>query len=793
MKQKSSTEADLEARIGEALALAFPWLPAEALEYQTKFSLQVGRGTVTVGGEPVARIESRSDVLVSHNGKPLAVLELKRPGQALTESDEKQGLSYAALLHPHPPLVVVTNGSDTRILDSYSGLAWSPADPSETALAHLVSNAGELAASRLKEAVDVLLGSGSSVWVSAVRAATAIAVEERSGAWDELLRPFVPDFLIPRAATQKVLAALGGSRRLVLVEGAPLIGKSSVLRELASRTATDEEFAVLIVEAGEGGGILRAVAAVLSDALSWPIAAEEARHWLRQLSHRAGAGRTPTLVLAVDGVGPEHSEIRKEVDELTAGSYGAGVRIVLAVDDTVADRLVMDGRSESRIGRRAFRVPVVGLDDAEFSAAQGILWEHRFGITHGGRHSDELRIPWVLRSLAARLVCEPEHEDETLSGMLPPLIGVDLIGIARERLERYPQLRLRLWEVARAVLAESEDATRPVSLVLASLTTFFVRRDALRGVVADRDIEELAATGVLKLTFGPLDEALYVVRVPELLAAVMATLLADRLRDRTGEEPSELVNWLIKRAGTLLLGDIIAAQALLDLAVLQGSLPLGLLTELLRRPPRIETFRAGVQYAVPVGEFDAAELTVDRRGNLLDSGTRGQRLRIAAEDLGSDAPVYRNLQPWMILSHLAGIPFLAQRDGDVSSEEVSGRLDPLLLMEVAACPIPLRGPGREPGARMTRTHAVPNNVSIVYREEGIIEPITLSMLRFLGSTGPDAEGWIAEACATGSLPLLARLLIALTELKNDSRRSTWAAEVLRSRVLLALEGSGLLP
>jgi hypothetical protein len=656
-----------------------------------------------------------------------------------------------------------------------------------------VSNAGELATSRLKEAVDVLLGSGSSVWVPAVRAATAIAVEERFGAWDELLRPFVPGFLIPRAATQKVLAALGGSRRLVLVEGAPLIGKSSVLRELASRTATGEEFAVLIVEAGEGGGILRAVAAVLSDALSWPIAAEEARHWLRQLSHRAGAGRTPTLVLAVDGVGPEHSEIRKEVDELTAGSYGAGVRIVLAVDDTVADRLVMDGRSESRIGRRAFRVPVVGLDDAEFSAAQEILWEHRFGITHGGRHSDELRIPWVLRSLAARLVCEPEHEDETLSGMLPPLIGVDLIGIARERLERYPQLRLRLWEVARAVLAESEDATRPVSLVLASLTTFFVRRDALRGVVADRDIEELAATGVLKLTFGPLEEALYVVRVPELLAAVMATLLAGRLRDRTGEEPSELVNWLIKRAGTLLLGDVIAAQALLDLAVLQGSLPLGLLTELLRRPPRIETFRAGVQYAVPVGEFDAAELTVDRRGNLLDSGTRGQRLRIAAEDLGSDAPVYRNLQPWMILSHLAGIPFLAQRDGDVSSEEVSGRLDPLLLMEVAACPIPLRGPGREPGARMTRTHAVPNNVSIVYREEGIIEPITLSMLRFLGSTGPDAEGWIAEACATGSLPLLARLLISLTELKNDSRRSAWAAEVLRSRVLPALEGSGLLP
>jgi hypothetical protein len=32
-------------------------------------------------------------------------------------------------------------------------------------------------------------------------------------------------------------------------------------------------------------------------------------------------------------------------------------------------------------------------------------------------------------------------------------------------------MRLRLWEVARAVLAESEDGKRPVALVPASLTT----------------------------------------------------------------------------------------------------------------------------------------------------------------------------------------------------------------------------------------------------------------------------------------------------------------------------------
>ena len=41
-------------------------------------------------------------------------LELKRPGSLLTTDDDEQGLSYARMLHPRPPLVVVTNGQATR-------------------------------------------------------------------------------------------------------------------------------------------------------------------------------------------------------------------------------------------------------------------------------------------------------------------------------------------------------------------------------------------------------------------------------------------------------------------------------------------------------------------------------------------------------------------------------------------------------------------------------------------------------------------------------------------------------
>lgn len=147
-------------------ARAFPWLQREAFSHQKRFHLQVGRAGVTVDGEVASRVDARADVIVSHDDRPLAVLELKRPGEKLTREDEQQGLSYAALHHPHPPLVVVTNGSDVKVLDSYSGEEWKPEGAPEQRLAALFANASRAAALDLSKAVEVLLGSRSEVWVA---------------------------------------------------------------------------------------------------------------------------------------------------------------------------------------------------------------------------------------------------------------------------------------------------------------------------------------------------------------------------------------------------------------------------------------------------------------------------------------------------------------------------------------------------------------------------------------------------------------------------------------------------
>ena len=58
------------------------------------------------------------------------------------------------------------------------------------ALAALFTRAVTVAQADLKRAVGLLMGSSPDVWVQAVRQATAMAIEERSGSWGDPLSPF---------------------------------------------------------------------------------------------------------------------------------------------------------------------------------------------------------------------------------------------------------------------------------------------------------------------------------------------------------------------------------------------------------------------------------------------------------------------------------------------------------------------------------------------------------------------------------------------------------------------------
>jgi hypothetical protein len=784
IKQLTSapTESDLESEIHAALQKAFPWIPKGAIRHQTKFSFSFGRASIEVDGTKDSHAEGRTDILLYWGETPLAVLELKRKGVALRPADDEQGLSYAGVVRPRFPLVVVTNGDEVRILESLTGAPWTPASPSESEFVRLVRSAAQASASDIRSAVDTLMGSTPTIWKQAIRTASSLAIEELTGSWDDALLPFARDLLFPRKATSAVQHLLRQEQKFLLIDGAPLSGKSSVLRELVLRTVADPDLVVLYVPAHEGNGIFQRVADILGDSIAWPVTYLEARTWLLRLSHSDG----PTLVLALDGIGPEHDRLRHDLEDLSSAVFGPRLKLLVTIDDAVVDKLTMHpkGRQYSAIGRRIdVRISLGLLDDQEFDHAAGALWHHRLGLMPGAKLAPELRVPWVLRSLGARQVDDIRKQPGAAMAMLPSLLSFDLILHTRERFLD-DELRRQFRAVATAVIADAEDSTRPIGLTLESLATFVVRRSTLRTYLDQNELESLIVRGFLKPMLHDSGEAVLFIRLPELLASEAAQVLAPELIMRARVSTSETAAWLTDCASLLPLGDVIAACAFVDAGRVLPGIPLEVIEEMLRTPPKKVPVAVGTRAAMHFPGAGLMELTFEGDGSVI--AEIGGHRHVQTFDPNDEPPSFiGDSCAWLILSHLAALP--------VAIETIKGvqRVDLVLLSEVGSCPYVIRRTDTDFEGPGVLTHDIRGYGSIVCHTAGLVEPITLSLFRMLSSEGAAVEDWLKEMVSKDSLALLCRLDIALRETSKivGTDKRAWAQRMLSELITPALQAS----
>jgi hypothetical protein len=773
------TEADLEARIRAAIKAAFSWIPDGAIKHQVKFSFKFGRNTLVVDACK-SRAEARLDILLEMDGKPLAVMELKRPSIQLTDDDEAQALSYARLVQPPAPLVVVTNGTEVRFIETHTGTPWQPANKSEEAFTALVAQASRVAGADLRHAIDTLMGSTPEVWMQAVRLVSADTISELTASWSQPALPFIEDFLTPRGATFQLWRNPNAGERLLLLEGIPLSGKSNVLRELCLQTADGDAMATLYVEAGVGRGALQTVADALARSLSWPVTPQEARDWLVRVSHH----QDKRLVLALDGLQATDESTVREIEDLSSGTFGPSLSLVVAVDEDVSKRLRMapNGRSASTLGRRAKSLRVGQLSDREFSMARQFLAHRRVLLMPGADLAPEYREPWVLRAIggAAQAALEGKLDTQVLS--LPPLLGLRLIALVRDRFADDHELRRRFRALAQAMVADTQDSSRPPELVLHQLERGVIRRDAARKALDADDLKWLADHGFTRAEMHDVIGATIMVRLPELLASETAYVLAQELLVRAKQDMGAAADWIAGAAGSLPLGEVVAAQAIVDATTRPGGIPIGIISHLADTPPIREVLNNGGHFAMvlPGGKMVDITFGPDGKGFVVIDGERHE------VDIGDEEQVtYKDFHPWMVLSHVASTPFEVQRD------EGPQREDPSLLLLIGTCPMPLRASRGAHNLRMLPTRDFPGGVSIVDPSAGIVEPITLGILNYLSSEEDLADNWVASAASSGSIPLLSRLHTALGTLVGfeTHARSKWAEVKLKTLVLPRLKAA----
>ncbi len=86
------------------------------------------------------------------------------------------------------------------------------------------------------------------------------------------------------------------------------------------------------------------------------------------------------------------------------------------------------------------------------------------------------------------------------------------------------------------------------------------------------------------------------------------------------------------------------------------------------------------------------------------------------------------------------------------------------------------------------SHDLKDHGSIVCHNSGIVEPITLSILKFLSTTDMDTNEWLEEALARESLPLTVRLDIVFRHLAEGGDKADWAKRMIEQRIKPALSG-----
>lgn len=728
------------------------------------------------------------DILVELNGEPLAILELKRAGEKLTASDAAQALSYARLMQPMAPLVALTNGAQTALFETYTGKPWTPDAPDEVKLAALIDNAAKVAKADLKAAIEQLMAEAPEVWMSAVRQMSTATLEEMTGDWDDATATFVEGWGFDRRATGTAIHHLRDKARLIIVEGAPLSGKSHVLRELVQDLAEDDAFAALYVQADGGADLFQMLADLLSSALDWPLTRDEARHWLQIRARASG----PALVLVLDHLGRGDGDLRKDIEALTSNVFGPGVRVVLAVDDGAAGGLLKKatGRGASALAPRARRVKVGPLDDGEFQAARRWLSERRIGLMAGARYSADLRHPWVLRVMANDVFGAEKHRDETLTATLSPLPGLDLLDSVRENFDTTEPPYAHYRALAKAVLADLDAASVEHRLQLGA--GYIALRDTVNAHLADHDVRVLETAGLITPGRSEDGEIHYAIRLPQLLASELARLVSERLAFADNAPVAETVEWLLRTTGGLFLGDTIAAQGLIDAAFKRSRLSANFITSLVNRPPIRKVLEPGTRVGGWMDGLGVVTMTLLEAG-AVQFEKDGHRM-VAEVEPGepTEHVAWNDFQPWLILSRLAGRPFVL-----TEGQSVAGRGDFALLLHVGACPTLLVEPGGDVDVRSLPTHQLSAEVSILCHDAGLAEPITWSLFGFLSRDWEAAGDHLVDEALKAAAPgLLARLDVALREVAAlvGEERKAWATTARSERVgpalKVAMDGAG---
>lgn len=296
--------------------------PSE-LSFEERFTIRIGRKTVRL-----STATGFLDILVKRREENLFLVEAKRQGEELTTADRDQGISYASLLRPIAPYVLLTNGDDFRLYstlskEEVSGAEISPGSDFTVALPQAL----------VEEATSHFLGLSSSNLAAFSSTQVSEEIRPLLGSKSEPYRKFIPElFVRSKGFDEAVSLFLSSSKVIFALVGDAGGGKTCCICDFVRRRVAAQQPVLFYKGINLSGPILEAV---VSD-FDWTFSENLSDVNLIQRLARFTSKNHPLLIV-VDGI-DEWEYVSRRQDLLSTArrlSVASNIRLVISCKSTV--------------------------------------------------------------------------------------------------------------------------------------------------------------------------------------------------------------------------------------------------------------------------------------------------------------------------------------------------------------------------------------------------------------------------------------------------------------------------
>lgn len=692
-------EASFEARVNEEIKRIFPMINKGNITHQQQFQLTLGHNTYLYDGTKKDKAFARSDVLIKHKGVNLAILELKAPGITLSNDDAIQGISYARLLDPMPPLTIISNGENTQFFKTYDRKPWIAGNINEHVVKSLFQTAMKCASADIDEAITILLGRDNDMWREILERYTKKALEEIEGDMGDFTYQVAKKFQLERTVVEQLIEKALDCPLISFV-GPILAGKTNVIYQMCKK-CTDNLIPVYI-DVSASYNPFEKISNWFCREVFRSFRTNEIKYWLiNGFSEREKKSR---VVFIFDNICSVNDKLFwREINQLNDINQENAYSLLLVMNEHTYDCIgrINSGPAKNAIGK-APMVKLDALSDEEFYNAMEFFKDNNgVAFYQGAQCNVQYRNPRVLRVLAS---CLPEYNDNIADNsntktvvFLPSYTNYSVLESVWSKIVTNAETRSDYRLFAEAMFSDRISRTADPRLAILSVTRGIISLKTAEQIMGTDRINRMKSDGhVHQLVLDDGKTYLYP-RLPEAIATAAAYVLRDKIIEIVDKSNVEdAYNFIIKNIDCIPYSDVAATKAVVSVCT-EREILWELICLLIEDSPAVEQNNDYGIFGLYFPDVGYIKLSGELGGTLIS-----------------------NYNPWLLLSNLATIPMGSEngsRDVQLEILKVVGSFNNVLIK-----------PEDMPFHEMAGFHVHEyQGGECICGKTGIIEPITYAM------------------------------------------------------------------